>query len=99
MNAEGGVNGRKITFISYDDNYSPPKTSTCAKAGREDEVLLIVVPGTAQNTAIQKYLNGKKVPQLFVATGDPVERSGELPMDDGMAPSSQSEAPSSPATR
>src|SRR5438094_5797063 len=71
INAEGGINGRKITFISYDDAYSPPKTVEQArKLVESDEVLLVFNPlGTPPNTAIQKYLNGKKVPELFVATG------------------------------
>src|SRR5258707_9812118 len=67
INAEGGINGRKITFISYDDGYSPPKTVEQARRLVEsDEVLLIFNSlGTPPNTAIQKYLNTKKVPQLF----------------------------------
>jgi branched-chain amino acid transport system substrate-binding protein len=71
INSEGGINGRKITFISYDDGYSPPKTVEQArKLVESDEVLLIFNPlGTANNTAIQKYMNAKKVPQLFVSTG------------------------------
>jgi branched-chain amino acid transport system substrate-binding protein len=71
INAEGGINGRKINFISYDDAYSPPKTVEQArKLVESDEVLLVFNPlGTPPNTAIQKYLNSKKVPQLFVATG------------------------------
>src|SRR5262245_24131616 len=71
VNAEGGINGRKITFISYDDGYSPPKTVEQARRPVEsDEVLLIFQSlGTAANTAIQKYMNVKKVPQLFAATG------------------------------
>ena len=71
VNAEGGVNGRKITFITYDDGYSPPKTVEQARRLVEnDDVLLILNSlGTAHNTAIQKYMNAKKVPQLFVATG------------------------------
>jgi branched-chain amino acid transport system substrate-binding protein len=71
INAEGGINGRKIDFISYDDAYSPPKTVEQArKLVESDEVLLIFNPlGTASNSAIQKYMNEKKVPQLFVATG------------------------------
>jgi ABC-type branched-subunit amino acid transport system substrate-binding protein len=71
INAEGGINGRKITFISYDDAYSPPKTVEQArKLVESDEVLLIFNSlGTANNAAIQKYMNAKKVPQLFVATG------------------------------
>ncbi|MBM3545402.1 MAG: ABC transporter substrate-binding protein [Alphaproteobacteria bacterium] len=71
INAEGGINGRKVTFISYDDGYSPPKTVEQArKLVESDEVLLVFQSlGTPGNTAIQKYMNGKKVPQLFVATG------------------------------
>ena len=71
VNAEGGINGRKINFISYDDGYSPPKTVEQArKLVESDEALLIFNPlGTPPNSAIQKYLNSKKVPQLFVATG------------------------------
>lgn len=71
INADGGINGRKINFISYDDGYSPPKTVEQArKLVESDEVLLIFYSlGTPTNTAIQKYMNARKVPQLFVATG------------------------------
>src|SRR6201747_118495 len=71
INAEGGVNGRKINFIPYDDGFSPPKTVEQArKLVESDEVLLIFQSlGTPTNNAIQKYLNDRKVPQLFVATG------------------------------
>jgi len=71
INDQGGINGRKINFISYDDAYSPPKTVEQArKLVESDNVLAIFNPlGTPPNTAIQKYLNEKKVPQLFVATG------------------------------
>ena len=71
INAEGGINGRKITFISYDDAYSPPKAIEQArKLVESDEVLLIFQAlGTPSNSAIQKYMNSKKVPQLFVASG------------------------------
>jgi branched-chain amino acid transport system substrate-binding protein len=71
VNAEGGINGRKVNFISYDDAYSPPKTVEQArKLVESDEALVVFNPlGTPPNTAIQKYLNSKKVPQLFVATG------------------------------
>src|ERR1700690_3222673 len=70
INAEGGINRRKINFISYDDGYSPPKTVEQArKLVEADEVLLIFNSlGTPSNSAIQKYMNAKKVPQLFVAT-------------------------------
>ncbi|WP_407185742.1 ABC transporter substrate-binding protein [Bradyrhizobium centrosematis] len=71
INEEGGINGRKINFISYDDAYSPPKTVEQArKLVESDEVLFIFNSlGTPPNSAIQKYMNSKKVPQLFVATG------------------------------
>lgn len=70
INDEGGINGRKIKFISYDDGYSPPKAVEQArKLVESDEVLALVSPmGTPSNSAIQKYLNLKKVPHLFPAT-------------------------------
>jgi branched-chain amino acid transport system substrate-binding protein len=95
INAEGGINGRKIKFISYDDAYSPPKAVEQArKLVESDEVLVIFNPlGTPSNTAIEKYLNTKRVPQLFVATGasrwnDPKN----FPWTMGWQPSYQSEA-------
>jgi branched-chain amino acid transport system substrate-binding protein len=95
INAEGGINGRKINFISYDDGYSPPKAVEQArKLVESDEVLVVFNPlGTPSNSAIQKYLNGKKIPQLFVATGatkwnDPKN----FPWTVGWQPSYQSEA-------
>jgi branched-chain amino acid transport system substrate-binding protein len=94
INAEGGINGRKINFISYDDAYSPPKTVEQArKLVESDEVLLVFNPlGTPPNSAIHKYMNSKKVPQLFVATGatkwnDPKD----FPWTMGWQPSYQSE--------
>jgi branched-chain amino acid transport system substrate-binding protein len=71
INDQGGINGRKINFISYDDAYTPPKTvEMVRKLVEEDEVLLIASPlGTPTNSAIWHYMNEKKVPQLFVATG------------------------------
>ncbi|MGY4288620.1 ABC-type branched-subunit amino acid transport system substrate-binding protein [Bradyrhizobium sp. LM2.7] len=71
INDQGGINGRKINFISYDDAYSPPKAIEQArKLVESDEVLLIFQPlGTPSNSAIMKYMNAKKVPQLFVASG------------------------------
>ncbi len=71
VNAEGGIHGRMVNFISYDDSYSPPKAlEQTRKLVEQDNVLLVFQPlGTPGNTAIQGYLNGKKVPQLFVATG------------------------------
>jgi len=95
INAEGGINGRKIKFITYDDGYSPPKAVEQArKLVESDEVLVVFNPlGTPSNSAIQKYLNAKKVPQLFVATGatkwnDPKD----FPWTMGWQPSYQSEA-------
>ena len=95
VNDEGGINGRKINFISYDDAYSPPKAVEQArKLVESDEVLLLFgTLGTPSNTAIQKYVNSKKVPQLFVATGatkwnDPKA----FPWTMGWLPSYQSES-------
>jgi len=95
INAEGGINGRKINFVSYDDGYSPPKTVEQArKLVESDEVLFIFNSlGTPPNSAIQKYMNQKKVPQLFVATGatkwnDPKE----FPWTMGWQPNYQSES-------
>jgi ABC-type branched-subunit amino acid transport system substrate-binding protein len=94
INAAGGINGRKINFISYDDGYSPPKTVEQArKLVESDEVLLLFSAlGTPPNSAIHKYMNAKKVPQLFVATGatkwnDPKD----FPWTMGYQPSYQSE--------
>jgi len=94
INDAGGINGCKINFISYDDAYSPPKAVEQArKLVESDEVLLIFNSlGTPSNSAIQKYMNSKKVPQLFVATGatkwnDPKE----FPWTMGWQPNYQSE--------
>src|SRR6202012_4132546 len=95
INAEGGINGRKINFISYDDAYSPPKAVEQArKLVESDEVLFIFNSlGTPSNSAIHKYMNSKKVPQLFVATGatkwnDPKD----FPWTMGWQPNYQSES-------
>jgi ABC-type branched-subunit amino acid transport system substrate-binding protein len=95
INDAGGINGRKINFISYDDSYTPPKTVEQArKLVESDEVLFIFNSlGTPPNSAIQKYMNARKVPQLFVATGatkwnDPKD----YPWTMGWQPSYQSEA-------
>jgi branched-chain amino acid transport system substrate-binding protein len=71
VNDQGGINGRKINFITYDDSYSPPKTVEMArKLVEQDEVLFVFQTlGTPSNTAIHKYMNMKKVPQMHVATG------------------------------
>jgi branched-chain amino acid transport system substrate-binding protein len=95
INDKGGINGRKVTFVTYDDGYSPPKAvEQVRKLVESDEVLAVFNPlGTPSNSAIQKYLNGKKIPQLFVATGatkwnDPKN----FPWTMGWQPSYQSEA-------
>ena len=94
INDEGGINGRKINFITYDDAYSPPKAIEQArKLVESDEVLLIFQPlGTPSNSATQKYMNAKKVPQLFVATG--ATKFGDpknFPWTMGFQPNYQSE--------
>jgi ABC-type branched-subunit amino acid transport system substrate-binding protein len=95
VNAEGGVNGRKLVWVSYDDGYNPAKTVEMArKLVEQDEVLLIFnVLGTPTNSSIHKYMNQKKVPQLFNATG--ATKWGEykdFPWTMGWQPSYQSEA-------
>jgi branched-chain amino acid transport system substrate-binding protein len=94
INEQGGINGRKINFISYDDGYSPPKAVEQArKLVESDEVLFLFGPlGTPSNSAIQKYMNTKKVPQIFVATG--ATKFGEykaFPWTMGWQPAYQSE--------
>ncbi len=95
VNEQGGVNGRKINFISVDDGYSPPKTVEQArKLVEQDEVLVLFNPlGTPPNSAIHRYMNQKKVPHLFLATGatkwgDPKN----FPWTMGWQPNYQSEA-------
>jgi branched-chain amino acid transport system substrate-binding protein len=95
VNDQGGINGRKVNFISYDDGYSPPRTVEMArKLVEQDEVLFVFQTlGTPSNTAIHKYMNMKKVPQMFVATGatkwdDPKNH----PWTMGWQPNYQSEA-------
>ena len=95
INDQGGINGRKINFITYDDGYSPPKAVEQArKLVESDEVLLVFGPlGTPSNSAIQKYLNAKKVPQLFVATGaTKFGEPKEFPWTMGWQPAYQSES-------
>jgi ABC-type branched-subunit amino acid transport system substrate-binding protein len=94
INEQGGINGRKINFISYDDAFSPPKTvEQVRKLVESDEVLVVFQSiGTATNNAIQKYLNSKKVPQLFLASGG--TRFGDpknFPWTIGWQPNYQSE--------
>jgi branched-chain amino acid transport system substrate-binding protein len=94
INASGGVNGRKITFISYDDGYSPPKAVEQArKLVESDEVAFLFNPlGTPSNTAIIKYMNAKKVPHLFLATGATIFGQHAVnPWTMGFQPNYQSE--------
>ncbi len=95
INDQGGINGRKINFITLDDGYAPPKTVEQARRlVEQDEVAFLFNPlGTPNNSAIQKYMNSKKVPQLFVATG--AEKWGDyqhFPWTMGWQPSYQTEA-------
>ena len=88
INVAGGVNGRKINFISYDDAYSPPKTVQQARKLVESEEVLLIFNslGTPPNSAIHKYTNSKNVPQLFVANGShQVGRPQGLSLDHGSA--------------
>jgi branched-chain amino acid transport system substrate-binding protein len=95
INAEGGINGRRINFISYDDGYSPPKAvEWTRKLVESDEVLFIFgALGTAPNIAIQRYMNKKKVPQLFIISGAAKLRDPQhFPWTMGFIPDSQREA-------
>ena len=71
VNEQGGINGRKVTFVTYDDGFSPPKTVEMVRKLVEDDHVFAIFQllGTPTNTVVHKYLNQKKVPQLFVATG------------------------------
>jgi branched-chain amino acid transport system substrate-binding protein len=95
VNEQGGINGRKVNFVTYDDGYSPPRTVEMARKLVEQDGVLFVFQtlGTPSNTAIHKYMNMKKVPQMFVATGatkwdDPKNH----PWTMGWQPNYQSEA-------
>ena len=94
INAQGGINGRKINFISYDDGYSPPKTvEQVRKLVESDQVLFLFnTAGTPTNTAIHKYMNQKKVPHLLLATGATKWGDPEhFPWTIGFQPTYQSE--------
>lgn len=94
VNDQGGINGRKIDFISYDDAYSPPKTlEQTRRLVESDEVLLIFSPvGAPTNSAIQKYLNAKKIPHLFLASASTKwDDPKHFPWTMGMGTSYQSE--------
>jgi ABC-type branched-subunit amino acid transport system substrate-binding protein len=95
INDAGGVNGRKINFVSYDDGYSPPKTvEQIRKLIESDEVFLVFnALGTPTQSAVQKYHNAKKVPQLFLATGaSKWNDAQEFPWTMGFQPSYRVEA-------
>jgi branched-chain amino acid transport system substrate-binding protein len=95
INEHGGINGRKIDFISRDDSYSPPKTvEQVRKLVEEDHVLMLFnTLGTPPNSAIHEYLNENKVPQLFVATGaDKWNDPKHFPWTMGWQPSYRIEA-------
>ena len=95
VNAEGGINGRKIKFISYDDGYNPAKTlELTRKLVEEDDVRFIFASlGTNTSAAAQPYLNSKKIPQLFVASGASMwDRPREFPWSMGFLPGYQSES-------
>ena len=95
INEQGGIKGRKINFMSLDDAYSPPRTvEQIRKLVEEEQVLLIFQSlGTPTNTAIHKYMNAKKVPHLFVATGATKWGDPEhFPWTMGWQPNYQSEA-------
>ncbi len=71
LNAKGGINGRKVTFFSYDDGYNPARTvEQVRRLVEQDKVLLVFsIPGTPTNLAVERYLNQRKIPQLFAAAG------------------------------
>jgi branched-chain amino acid transport system substrate-binding protein len=94
VNDEGGINGRKVRLIAYDDAYNPAKTvEQVRRLVESDEVLALVSPmGTAMNTAIRPYLNSRKVPQLFVVSGSPKFNDPKhYPWTMGWVPSNSSE--------
>jgi branched-chain amino acid transport system substrate-binding protein len=95
INAKNGINGRTISFISYDDSYSPPKAVEQARRLVEDDNVLLIFNslGTPSNSAIERYMNEKKVPQLFIATGATKWNDPKgFPWTMGWQPSYQSEA-------
>jgi branched-chain amino acid transport system substrate-binding protein len=101
INAEGGIRGRRINFISLDDGYSPPKTvEQTRKLVEQEEVLLIFGSlGTATNTAIHKYMNAKKIPHILLATAalkwdDPVN----YPWSMALVPNQRADVPASTRT-
>jgi branched-chain amino acid transport system substrate-binding protein len=95
INAEGGINGRKINFISYDDSYNPQKTVELTKKLVEDDKVLFIFAslGTAPSAAVRPYLNSNKIPQLFVASGASMwDQPRDFPWTMGFQPGYQTEA-------
>jgi branched-chain amino acid transport system substrate-binding protein len=95
INDQGGINGRRINFISYDDGYNPQKTVELTKKLVEEDKVLFTFAGlgTAPNFAVRPYLNDNKVPQLFVSTGSSMwDNPKEFPWTMGFQPSYQTEA-------
>jgi branched-chain amino acid transport system substrate-binding protein len=95
INAEGGINGRKINFISYDDAYNPQKTVELTRKLVEDDKVLFIFAslGTAPSAAVRPYLNSNKIPQLFVASGASMwDQPRDFPWTMGFQPSYQTEA-------
>ncbi len=95
INAEGGINGRKLNFVTLDDGYSPPKTVEQVRklVEKEEVAILFQNLGTPTNTAIHKYINAKKVPHLFVATGATKwGQPNKFPWTMGWQPNYQAEA-------
>ena len=94
INTEGGINGRKIKFISYDDGYNPAKTMELTKKLVEEDKVLLTFAGLGTDTmaAVQPYLNASKVPQLFIASGATMwDKPREFPWTTGFQPSYQTE--------
>ena len=101
LNEAGGINGRKVNFITLDDGYSPPKTVECVRQLVEQEKVLLLFQtlGTPTNTAIHKYVNQKKVPHLYVSTG--ASKWGDpqhFPWTMGFQPDYNTEGRSTPST-
>src|SRR5262249_9935207 len=95
INDQGGINGRTINFISYDDAYNPQKTAELTRKLVEDDKVLLMFAGlgTPPNLAVRPYLNANKVPQLFVSTGSSMwDNPREFPWTMGFQPSYQTEA-------
>ncbi|WFU20495.1 ABC transporter substrate-binding protein [Bradyrhizobium sp. CB3481] len=95
VNAEGGIKGRKINFISYDDAYNPTKTMEATRKLVEEDNVLFILAGLGTNTsqAVHPYLNSRKIPQLFVASGATMwDQPREFPWTMGFLPSYQTEA-------